>query len=405
MRELRLTAVSEDGAYLILSDGDQQFALRADERLHAAIRGDRARLGQLEIQLESQLRPRDIQARIRAGESVESVAAAATMPLEKVRRFAGPVLAEREHIAERARQAHLKRLAGEGPVRTLESAAADYVASIGGQPDTIVWDAWRADDGRWRVGCSWASPDESDDSADTAAPADETSALFSFDPSGRSAVPQDATARLVAGEPRPEPEPAPEPELEQLPDEYETPAGPPRLSVVSQPEEDHLEPDDEEPGDDVQQPPAAAHPLGLGEPQRPEPVPRLVRSADEQDDDSDDDPTEQTTPIEPAARRPRRAGRYGRPERRRRDAELWTDEPDAADDDDTATDRLRLSDIASHVEVEGDEDTQDLAPTAQDLAPTAQEPPPPAKPRGSSRSRRPSVPSWDEIMFGRRKND
>ncbi|WP_165368006.1 septation protein SepH, partial [Phytoactinopolyspora endophytica] len=191
MRELRLTAVSEDCAYLILSDGDEQFALRADERLHAAIRGDRARLGQLEIQLESQLRPRDIQARIRAGESVESVAAAATMPLEKVRRFAGPVLAEREHIAERARQAHLKRLAGEGPVRTLESAAADYAASVGAQPDALVWDAWRGEDGRWRVSCRWSPLDGAE--AGTGGD-DDATALFSFDPSGRSAVPQDATA-------------------------------------------------------------------------------------------------------------------------------------------------------------------------------------------------------------------
>jgi hypothetical protein len=371
MRQLRLTAVSEDGEYLILSDGDEQFALRADERLHAAIRGDRARLGQLEIQLESQLRPRDIQARIRAGESVESVAAAATMPLEKVRRFAGPVLAEREHIAGRARQANLRRPAGEGPVRTLESAASDYAASVGAGPESVEWDAWRADDGRWRVQCSWSAPGDADEDAEP------SSAVFSFDPSGRSVVPQDLTARLVSGEPRPEPEP--------VADEAETPASPPRLSVVAQSSDDDALP--EQPSDipDV----AVSS----------EPISALVRSADpveEPFDDGRDDEENPTTPIEPVARRPRRTGRYGRPERRRREPELWSDQP-ADDEDNASTDRLRLSDIASHVEEEGDEHHQ------PELAPTAQEPPPVAKPRGSSRSRRPSVPTWDEIMFGRRK--
>ena len=87
MRELRLVAVSDDGTRLILrpEGDDAPMALPVDERLHAAMRGDRARLGQLEIQMDSQVRPRDIQARIRSGESVESVAAAAAVPLDPPR--------------------------------------------------------------------------------------------------------------------------------------------------------------------------------------------------------------------------------------------------------------------------------------------------------------------------------
>ena len=54
--------------------------LPADEQLRAAARGDLTRLGQIAIELESQLRPREIQARIRAGASVEQVAAAAGVP-------------------------------------------------------------------------------------------------------------------------------------------------------------------------------------------------------------------------------------------------------------------------------------------------------------------------------------
>ncbi|WP_166353962.1 septation protein SepH [Phytoactinopolyspora limicola] len=397
MRELRLTAVSEDGAYFILSDGDEQYALRADERVHAAIRGDRARLGQLDIQLESQLRPREIQARIRAGESVDSVAAAATMPREKVERFAGPVLAEREHIAQRARQSNMRRVAGEGPVRTLEAAAADHVASVGAQPDTLTWDAWRAEDGRWRVQCVWQAEDTTTD-------ADGHSALFSFDPSGRSVSPLDINARVVAGEARPEPEPQPEPEPVAAPE----PSGPARLSVVQSPVDD----DAEDTVADAEPLPFDAAGTDAGTDAQPVTGPMGTSGPDTRTDDTPDtvDPVDPVAPLDPT-RRSRRTGRYGRPERRRREAsESWLGDPaeltepsEPADADTTNTDRLRLSDIANHIEVEDNEPPDD---TPDELAPTAQDAPPtPPRRTGSSRSRRPSVPSWDEIMFGRRKND
>ena len=99
MRTARPLGLTPDGTSLLVvtSDGEH-IAVTADERLRAAIRDDRARLGQLEIDMESSLRPREIQARIRAGESLEEVARDAGMPVERVQAFAGPVLAEREHV-------------------------------------------------------------------------------------------------------------------------------------------------------------------------------------------------------------------------------------------------------------------------------------------------------------------
>jgi len=113
MREARLVGLSQDGTQLILAMAEtgEEFAVPVDDRLRAALRGDRARLGQLEIQMESALRPRDIQARIRAGESPEAVAAIAQMPMERVMAFAGPVLAERDHIASLAQRASVRRAA------------------------------------------------------------------------------------------------------------------------------------------------------------------------------------------------------------------------------------------------------------------------------------------------------
>lgn len=393
MRELRLIAVSEDGAHLILSGHDgEQLALRVDDRLLAAIRGDRARLGQLDIRLESQLRPRDIQARIRAGESVDSVAAVAGMPREKVERFAGPVLAEREHIAGRARQATVRRLGGDGPPQTLEAAAGATAKTHGADPDLVEWDAWRREDGRWLVRFAWAGEEED-------------SALFSFDPSGRTVVPEDHNARSIAGVLPAEAPADPEPEV---------PAGPARLSVVGGSSGAAAPAEDDE-GPDL---PAFLKPAGVG------PVRGLVRDASASSSTSssasadDEDEFDDTTPIPAAARRQRRTTRTGR-ERRRREPDLFHDhtpepaEPPAAAgpsasasgasavedeaDDAVTSERLRLSDIAQHVETDDEQ--------AADLAPTADEPAPPARKTSSSRSRRPSVPSWDEIMFGRRKND
>src|SRR5450759_1817170 len=98
MRELRLVAVSDDGSHLVVRSNEpdgEQFRLPLDERLRAAVRRDVPRLSQLEIRRESSLTPREIQARLRAGESPEDVAQAAGVPVERVTRFEGPVLAER----------------------------------------------------------------------------------------------------------------------------------------------------------------------------------------------------------------------------------------------------------------------------------------------------------------------
>src|SRR3954454_22166566 len=110
MRRARLVGLSPDGRSLIIAtEGGEQLALPADERLRAAVHGDRPRLGQLEIEMESALSPRDIQSRIRSGASLEEVAREAGVPIDRVERFATPVLAERDYIAGQAMAASVRR--------------------------------------------------------------------------------------------------------------------------------------------------------------------------------------------------------------------------------------------------------------------------------------------------------
>ncbi|KFU81599.1 Protein of unknown function [Amycolatopsis lurida] len=156
MRALRVVGLHEDGKSIVCEDpaSRTRFLLPADERLRAAARGDITRLGQIEIELESQMRPREIQARIRAGESVEQVASSAGVTVQRVERFAYPVLLERSRTAELAQRAHPVR--EDGPdVQTLGEVVAHSFGQRGHDYSQATWDSWRGDDGKWVVVLSW----------------------------------------------------------------------------------------------------------------------------------------------------------------------------------------------------------------------------------------------------------
>jgi hypothetical protein len=158
MRALRVVGITEGGGELsvVLEDSlrHERFTVPADEQLRAAARGDLTRLGQIAIELESQLRPREIQARIRAGASVEQVAAAAGWPPQKIERFAYPVLLERSRTAEVAQRAHPMR--ADGPdSRVLADVVAHTFGLRGQEYVSAEWDSWKGEDGRWVVALSW----------------------------------------------------------------------------------------------------------------------------------------------------------------------------------------------------------------------------------------------------------
>ncbi|MQA16185.1 MAG: DUF3071 domain-containing protein [Pseudonocardiaceae bacterium] len=161
MRALRVVGLGIEGRTVILEPVPQRsgerrerFTLPLDEGLHAAVRGDLPRLGQIEIELESQMRPREIQARIRAGASVDQVASAAGVPAERVERFAYPVLLERSRTAGLAQQAHPVR--SDGPdVRTLDEVVTDTFVRRGHDYEAVNWDSWRGENGRWVVQLRW----------------------------------------------------------------------------------------------------------------------------------------------------------------------------------------------------------------------------------------------------------
>ncbi|MEU1124527.1 septation protein SepH [Streptomyces sp. NPDC005899] len=188
MPELRVVAVSNDGTRLVLKAADStEYTLPIDERLRAAVRNDRARLGQIEIEVESHLRPRDIQARIRAGASAEEVAQFAGIPVDRVRRFEGPVLAERAFMAERARKTPVRR-PGENAGPQLGETVQERLLLRGADRETVQWDSWRRDDGTWEVLLVYRVAGE------------PHSASWTYDPPRRLVQALDDEARSLIGE-------------------------------------------------------------------------------------------------------------------------------------------------------------------------------------------------------------
>lgn len=158
MRELKVVGLDDEGKYIICEGDDpaERFKVIADDRLRATLRGESPQPEQppLDMQVTNMLSPKEIQARIRAGASVDQVAMASGSDISRVRRFAHPVLLERARAAELATAAHPMLADGPAVLTLLETVSAALVAR-GLEPDRLSWDAWRNEDGRWTVQLAW----------------------------------------------------------------------------------------------------------------------------------------------------------------------------------------------------------------------------------------------------------
>ena len=190
MRELGLDGLSEDGRFLIARDHstDEMFHIPADRRLTSLIdeTSSGSTSGQLETSMESSLSPRDIQTRIRRGESPDEVAVVAGVPVEQIIGFATPVLAEREYMCEQARKTPIRRKHVGGAGVLLGTLVDENVASDGTSPEDVRWDSWRREDGRWTVVVSPADADQP--------------ATFLFDVKSRYVLPTDEYAHDLVGD-------------------------------------------------------------------------------------------------------------------------------------------------------------------------------------------------------------
>lgn len=300
MRQLRLVHLTDDGTTLLLEspDAGEQFHLPVDAVLRHAVRTERPRPTvtpepATPAEPGATIGPREIQMRVRAGESPESLAAAYSMPVDRIMRFAAAVVGERVRIADEARRGRARRTTTEGQVVVFGEAVDERFAAHGISPAEVGWDA-RRPDGEWVVVARWVGGVEPDE---------EHSAEWVFNRASRTVTPLDDTAiDLLSDRPirpirPPEPEPpavqplapgvfvfppmpdaatGPVPRIEEVFDQEAPPEGPldlPPLAPPSQADVAPAEPAAAAPRPDFDEPPL---PLGnwmhADDPAEPDPT-------------------------------------------------------------------------------------------------------------------------------------
>ncbi len=373
MRKLTLVELSGDGQQVVfVDDAGNEFGTPADDRLRAALRGDRTRLGQLEIDMQSALRPRDIQARIRAGESPEAVAALAQVSVDKIMAYCVPVLAERQHIAQLAQRSHVRRKNADGPAARLADVVVDRLHSRGVDPDTADWESWRRADGRWVVEVSYRSGESA------------RQAHFVFDAAGRYSLADDDEAKWLTGE-RQSTSKGPQPRDTGKPGERRLAAVPNRDDLLSLSETDS---DAEVPFDDDGTDDLTAVARAVREPDPRAHSASTVASAPPHavEGDGEEAQTQHTL----------------RPSPSERDAFLEQSTDSAVGERDSSVHEVEAADEAAAT-AHGGEATPSTATRDAVLTTRETEPTPTSRRRRSSK--RASVPTWDEIMFGKGKQE
>ena len=486
MHELRLVAVSEDGTYLVLASTGRgtRFMLPVDDRLRAAVRGQFSRLGQYEIEVENPLRPKEIQARIRSGETAEAISEISGIPIERVRWFEGPVLQEREYIAQQAQRATVRAHGGAAPGPSLEEVVTKRIGAHQLETGDAAWDSWKREDRSWQLKLVFLHGGEErvahwlyEPRHNSVTPADEEAARFSSNepldaaPSpGTNVTPfaprrSEATTDLPrldaqsAAERRPD-HVAPR----RLSPAQDTPLDEPLRPVARRPETDqfgvplreerhrqepqHQEPSHRRPLERPSErfaerrneaPPAAPRPETL-RPAAPRPEPVHQRFADPVEAPPARPEPDQYEPRRPEPQRPeprrdafeeREPAAYETPERTepRQPEPPQRPEPPAAPDwldarpapapapqaepeeeapaaEDPAQQRPRRRRATIDLNDKGSpRRAAEQPPTAPAVPATANGSPSSGSAKRKGRGRRASVPSWDEIMFGSKKNE
>jgi hypothetical protein len=146
MQELKVIGV-ENGALLAASEDGDRFRIPIDEVLQS-----RLRQSQTESTSGPKLSPREVQAHIRSGLSAEDVAAVTGAPLDFVRRFEGPVVAEREYMVSCALSVPVHTAIDPDPIEggaTFGSVIRERLASLGATNER--WASWKEPGAGWIV--------------------------------------------------------------------------------------------------------------------------------------------------------------------------------------------------------------------------------------------------------------
>ncbi|CAB4865886.1 unannotated protein [freshwater metagenome] len=190
MTELRLTGKTPDGLHLALTNSEgEEFTVRISDTLRANVNQPRLSAVNSDDQSE-EMSVKEIQRRLRSGESMEAIAREGNISVDKVKRFAGPILQERLFIINMVHEISLRKESAREESEFLQVIEAK-LAARGVNIDELAWQTWRAIDGTWTIELAFPNRDGSG------------KAQWSFDQSKRTIAALDDNGRWLLGEDAP----------------------------------------------------------------------------------------------------------------------------------------------------------------------------------------------------------
>jgi hypothetical protein len=190
MSELRLHGKNNEGTHLTLVDNDgTEFSLRISDTLRATV--NQPRLSAVPSEDADQtVSVKEIQRRLRAGDAPEVIAREGNTTVDKVARFSGPILQEREYILSQARSASLRKDSTRLDISFLE-AVVNKLVPRGVDADDLSWNTWRLPDTTWHIELHYPNRDGNG------------IATWNFDTSRRTINPTDDNGAWLIGEEAP----------------------------------------------------------------------------------------------------------------------------------------------------------------------------------------------------------
>ncbi len=149
MIELELLGVGGDGQSLVLTDATgERYAIPITDELRGAVRRDRPHIEVVGGTAERTLRPGEIQSLLRGGQTAEEIAQQYSVDVTHVQRFEAPITAEKNWALSRALESHV---GGDREAPVLSDLVVDRLAARGVEPASLSWSARRAQDGPWEI--------------------------------------------------------------------------------------------------------------------------------------------------------------------------------------------------------------------------------------------------------------
>jgi len=191
MSELRLTGKNPEGTHITLTNpSGEEFTVRISDTLRATVNQPRLTAVVASDDVET-MSVKEIQRRLRAGETMDAIARDGHISIEKVERFAGPILQERVYILDQAFSIVLRKESARDQ-ETFFDVVISRLAPMGVDSDSLSWNSWRIDDGTWTIDLAYPNRDG------------HGSATWNFDLNRRSITATNENARWMLGQ-----EPAP----------------------------------------------------------------------------------------------------------------------------------------------------------------------------------------------------